>query len=316
VNKTVLIAIGGNSLIRPGQQGTIPEQFANARLTAVPIVDLVAEGYRIVLTHGNGPQVGAALLRSEAGLSQTYGLPLDICVAMTQGEIGYILQTSLLSALRSRGLTTPVTAIVTQVVVSKDDPAFAHPTKPVGPFYSRDAAERKRSELGWNIAEDADRGYRRVVASPAPCGIVELDTIHRSLDGGAIVIAAGGGGIPVIEEAGGYRGVEAVIDKDRVSSLLATKLKIPTLIISTEVEMVYINYRKPGQQALQHISLAQAKEYFAAGHFAEGSMRPKVQAAVDFLENGGEEVIITNPERLAEAMKGSKGTRITLKGIS
>jgi carbamate kinase len=313
MTKTLLIAVGGNSLIRAGQKGTIPEQFANARLTSAPIGDLAARGFRIVLTHGNGPQVGAQLLRSEAASPQTYSLPLDVCVAMTQGEIGYIMQTCVQSVLEEKKIAIPVTALVTQVLVKKDDPAFQKPTKPIGPFYSQAVAEKKQEELGWNIVEDAARGYRRVVPSPKPYDIIELDVIHDCVERGMIVICCGGGGIPVIDEDGGIKGVEAVIDKDRASSLLASRLKIPLFVISTEVEMVYLNYKKPDQKTLSRITVEETKEYMAGGHFAEGSMKPKIQAAIDFLENGGEEVIITNPEHLLEAVDGKTGTHIIRK---
>ncbi|MFI5252518.1 MAG: carbamate kinase [Bacteroidota bacterium] len=313
MTKTLLIAVGGNSLIRAGQKGTIPEQFANARLTAGPIGELAARGYRIVLTHGNGPQVGAQLLRSESGSPQTYTLPLDVCVAMTQGEIGYILQTCLQSVLKEKKISIPVTTMLTQVLVRKNDPAFEHPTKPIGPFYSHDAAERKRTELGWNIVEDAARGYRRVVPSPKPYDIIELDIIKECLDNNMIVIACGGGGIPVIAQEGSITGTEAVIDKDRASSLLASKLKIPLFIISTDVETIFLNYKKPDQIPLHKITIREAREHLEAGHFYEGSMKPKIEAAIDFLEHGGKEAIITNPEHLLEAIDGKTGTHIIRK---
>jgi carbamate kinase len=311
LEKSICIAVGGNSLIRAGQKGTIAEQIANARLTAERIADLAALGFRIVITHGNGPQVGSQLLRSEAGSSQTYTLPLDVCVAMTQGEIGYILQTSIQSALRERKLKIPVSGLITQVVVDKNDPAFQHPTKPIGPFYSKESAERKRAELGWNIVEDAARGYRRVVASPKPLSIVEQDIIAQSLSQNGIVIACGGGGIPVIAENGTVRGVEAVIDKDLVSSLLARVLGIRYFVISTEIEKVCINFRKPDQQTINWMDAATARRYCEAGHFAEGSMKPKIEAALEFIDAGGEEVIITNPEHLTAAIEGATGTHIS-----
>ncbi|MBA4312438.1 MAG: carbamate kinase [Chlorobiaceae bacterium] len=310
LKNSVLIAIGGNSLIRAGQKGTIPEQFANANITAQSVSDLAKRGYRLVVTHGNGPQVGAQLLRSEAGSHQTYTMPLDVCVAMTQGEIGYILQTSLQSILKSKNLQTSVAGLVTQVVVDKNDPAFLKPTKPIGPFYSREVAQQKKEELGWNIVEDAARGYRRVVPSPKPLDIVELDIIKECLERGIIVIAAGGGGIPVCFENGSIIGIEAVIDKDRASALLASRLGIERFIISTEVEQVYINFKKPNQKPLNSISLDEMKKYLEEGHFLEGSMKPKIEAAINFLEEGGMEVIITDPEHIVEAFDGKTGTRI------
>jgi carbamate kinase len=287
--------------------------MANARTTAERIADLAERGARIVVTHGNGPQVGSQLLRSEAGSSQTYTLPLDVCVAMTQGEIGYILQTSLQSVIRERRLSIPVAGLITQVLVDKHDPAFDLPTKPIGPFYSRETAEHKRTELGWNIVEDAARGYRRVVASPKPLRIIELDIIRDCLRNGIIVLACGGGGIPVIEEAGEIRGVEAVIDKDRASSLLAAELGLNKFVISTEVERAFINFRKPDQQAIDWMNPETARTYIAQQQFAEGSMKPKIEAALDFLAAGGEEVIITDPEHLRDAVDGSTGTHISVR---
>ncbi len=262
------------------------------------------------MTHGNGPQVGSQLLRSEAGSTQTYELPLDVCVAMTQGEIGYILQTSLQSLLQSTGLNQPVAGLVTQVLVDKNDPAFGNPTKPIGPFYSRETAERKKNELGWDIVEDAARGYRRVVPSPKPLDVIEKEIIKDCLEKGIIVIATGGGGIPVCVENGSVVGIEAVIDKDRASALLAKELKLEKFIISTEIEQVFLNFKKPGQKALDLITLEEARIYLGEGHFLEGSMKPKIDAAVDFLENGGHEVIITDPGHLVLAFDGKAGTRI------
>jgi carbamate kinase len=310
VEKCVLIAVGGNSLIRAGQRGTIAEQIENARLTAERIACIAARGYRLVITHGNGPQVGAQLLRSEAGSSQAYTLPLDVCVAMTQGEIGFTLQNSLEQALKKRGIKRSIVTMVTQVVVDKKDPAFRRPTKPIGPFYSRKVADRKRVELGWSIIEDAARGYRRVVASPVPKSIVELKAIRDCIDHNIVVIAVGGGGIPVVQERGRVRGIEAVIDKDRASALLASKLGIKHFIISTEVPQVYLSYRRPGQKALREMTLAEARQYLAEKQFTEGSMKPKIEAAIDFLKGGGRIVTITDPEHLVRAFDGKAGTRI------
>ena len=310
LKKSFLIAVGGNSLIRAGQKGTIPEQFANARLACAQIVDVVSRGYSLVLTHGNGPQVGSQLLRSELGSSQAYTLPLDVCVAMTQGEIGYILQTSMQSVLRERGNNTHVAALVTQVLVDRNDPAFGHPTKPIGPFYLEEIAQRKMEELGWSIIEDAARGYRRVVPSPKPLEIIELDIIRNCLGQGMVVIACGGGGIPVVAENNSIHGVEAVIDKDRASALLASQLGMERMAISTDVEQVFINFKKTEQQPIRSIDVRQAKQYMSDGQFLEGSMKPKIEAAINFLEAGGEEVIITNPEHLTSALDGVTGTHI------
>lgn len=310
LSRRVLVAIGGNSLIRSGQRGTIREQFENARLTAAQIAEIVALGYRVVITHGNGPQVGAQLLRSEAGLAQTYSQPLDVCVAATQGEIGYILQNSLHSELQKRRMDVPVATIVTRVKVDKSDPAFGSPNKPIGPFYHREDAEKKRDELGWNIIEDAARGYRRVVPSPTPVGIMEIDVIRKCVEQNIVVIAVGGGGIPVISENGDIRGIEAVIDKDRSSALLANELGFDLLIISTDVEFVYLNYKKPDQVAVKEMTVKNAEEYSIQGQFSDGSMRPKIEAAMDFIRRGGEEVIITDPSNLAQAVKSEFGTHI------
>jgi carbamate kinase len=310
VEKSVLIAVGGNSLIRAGQRGTIAEQSENARLTAERIAGIAAHGYMLVVTHGNGPQVGAQLLRSEAGSSQAYTLPLDVCVAMTQGEIGFTLQNSLEQTFKRHGIHRPIVTMVTQVVVDKNDPAFRRPTKPIGPFYSRKVAERKRVELGWSIIEDAARGYRRVVASPIPKDIVELKAIRDCIDHNIVVIAVGGGGIPVVLEHGRVRGIEAVIDKDRASALLASKLGIKHFMISTEVPQVYLNFKRPGQKALQEMTLAEARLYLTEKQFTEGSMKPKIEAAIEFLKSGGKLVTITDPDHLVRAFEGKAGTRI------
>ncbi len=308
-SKTALLAIGGNSLIRAGQRGTIEEQFKNARMTAEYVAELIKMGFNLVITHGNGPQVGAQLIRSELGSSQVYSMPLDVCVASTQGEIGYILQSSIQKSLREKGIKNPVLTVITQVVVSEDDPAFKKPTKPVGPFYTREEAEQKK-KLGWEIIEDAGRGYRRVVPSPKPIDIVEKEAIKECLNNGIIVIAVGGGGIPVIKKDGEYIGVEAVIDKDRASAVLAKYLEVDYFIISTDSDKVYLNYKKPNQKALDVITVDEAKKFYEEGHFPPGSMGPKIEAVIDFIENGGKCAIITSPENLTEAVNGKAGTRI------
>jgi carbamate kinase len=310
MSKTALIAVGGNSLIRAGEKGTIEEQLANTRRTAEAIVGLVRLGYRLVITHGNGPQVGAQLLRSERASDLVYGQTLDVCGAASQGEIGYLLQQSLRNELARAGLDVPVVSVVTQTVVAADDPAMQHPTKPIGPFYSRADAEEKQRALGWSIVEDAARGYRRVVPSPEPIEILELDVIHDLVKQGVLVISTGGGGIPVIREHGSIRGVEAVIDKDRASSLLASKLRVDVFAISTDTDFVYLNYRKPNQTPLRTLTADQLSTHYDAGHFPPGNMGPKVESVLRYLAGGGKEAVITSFEHLAAAVMGKAGTRV------
>jgi carbamate kinase len=310
MDRTLLIAVGGNSLIRPDQQGTIAEQFANAQLTCDRIAAIAARGYRLIITHGNGPQVGSQLLRSEAATDRAYSLPLDVCVAMTQGEIGYVLQNSLRAALDARNLRIPVATLVTTVLIDKHDPALHHPTKPIGPFYTKEAALRKQSSDGWDVMEEPSRGFRRVVASPKPICVAELEILRNCLENDAVIIAAGGGGIPIVRENGSPHGIEAVIDKDLVSSLIAKQLHVERLIISTDVECVYLNYNKPTQKPILKMNVAMAKLYLEEGHFAEGSMKPKIEGAIDYLASGGIEVIITNPEHLVDALDGAAGTHL------
>lgn len=307
---TALIAVGGNSLIRAGEKGTVAEQLVNTRRTADAVVQIIRAGYRVVLTHGNGPQVGAALLRSERAADQVYSHPLDVCDASTQGEIGYLLQQSLVNALADAGMRTPVAAVLTQVVVSGDDPAMREPSKPIGPFYSRAEAEARHRQFGWTVVEDAARGWRRVVPSPEPLEIVEEPSIRALIDAGALVIAAGGGGIPVVRAGRGFRGIEAVIDKDRASALLASRLQVEIFIISTDADRVYVNYRKPDQRPLDRTTADEIERYYREGQFPPGNMGPKVESALRFLRAGGREVIITSYERLFDAVRGQAGTHI------
>lgn len=316
MSKALLIAIGGNSLIRAGQRGTISEQMENAAVTCKHIAELILRNFNVVVTHGNGPQVGAQLIRSELASTQVYPLPLDSCDATTQGEIGYILQNNLRSSLHNLKINKPIITIVTQVVVSKDDPAFKNPTKPIGPFYSKEIAEQRARELGWKIVEDAARGYRRVVPSPKPLDVVEIDAIEQCVNLDMVVIAAGGGGIPVIKENGKYIGIEAVIDKDRASALLARELHLERFVISTDTDRVYLNYKKPSHYPLEYLSLNEIIKHYKEGHFPAGNMGPKIEAAIDFLSNGGKEVIITNPENIVEAICGNAGTHIVPDGRS
>lgn len=307
---SALIAIGGNSLIRAGEKGSVAEQTANARRVSKAIAGLLLQDFRVVVTHGNGPQVGAALLRSERAAGQVYEQGLDVCVATTQGEIGYLLQQALEHEIREAGLPHQVATILTRVVVDQDDPAFANPTKPVGPFFSRPAAEEKTRLLGWVMVEDAARGYRRVVASPVPLEIVEEELIRRILDRDILAIAVGGGGIPVVRRDGELRGVDAVIDKDRASVLLALRLPVDLLVFCTAADYVYLNFRKPEQRALIRAGVSEIRGYFESGHFLPGSMGPKMEAAMRFLEGGGKRVIVTSEDHLVEAVSGACGTHI------
>jgi len=313
--RLAVISVGGNSLIRDGQVGTLPEQFENARGMSKEIAKVIAGGRKVVITHGNGPQAGNLLLRSD--LAKRHGgmpaIPLDICDADTQGAIGYMLQQGLRNELDKLGIETPVVSVVTQVLVDQNDPAFHNPTKPIGPFFNKEKAEHYRSQEGWDIVEDSKRGYRRVVPSPKPIQIIELDSIKALLELGSIVIAAGGGGIPVVrDDKGSLRGVEAVVDKDFSSSLLASALQAYSLLISTSVEKVALNYKKPNQKDLDHVSLNEARIYLEEGHFAPGSMKPKVEAIIEYLEKGGEEAIITSPSALIRSLAHQAGTRFTV----
>jgi carbamate kinase len=308
--KSLLIAVGGNSLIRAGEKGTIQEQLANARLTAAAIVNLIRAGYHIVITHGNGPQVGAALLRSERAASQVPEQPLDVCDAVSQGEIGYLLQQCLRNELYASGLDTPVVTLLTQSIVSAQDPAMTRPSKPIGPFYSRMDAEERKRLFGWDIVEDAARGYRRIVPSPDPTEIVELPVIRDLVEHGVLVIAAGGGGIPVTSTHGALRGVEAVIDKDRASALLASQLRVDVFVISTDTDYVYLDYKKPAQRPLNRVSASELQKHFDAGQFPPGNMGPKVESVLRFLRAGGKEAIITSYEYLERALKGDAGSHI------
>jgi carbamate kinase len=310
MKKTILIAVGGNSLIRAGEKGTVTEQRANARRTAAQIVGLIRAGYRLVITHGNGPQVGAALLRSERAASQVPGQPLDVCDASTQGEIGYLLEQSLMNELAAAGLNVPVVTVLTQTVVSPDDPAMQHPTKPVGPFYSRADAEERQRLYGWQIVEDAARGYRRIVASPEPLEIVELPVIRDLVEDNVLVIACGGGGIPVVRSADTLTGVEAVIDKDRASAVLAAQLHTDLFVISTDTDYVYLDYKKPSQRPLTYVTVSELERHAQGGHFPPGNMGPKIESVIRFLSRGGREAIITSCENLCPAVAGLAGTHV------
>lgn len=306
----MLIAVGGNSLIRAGEKGTVAEQMGNARRTAAAIVEVIRLGYRLVVTHGNGPQVGAALLRSERAADQVPGQTLDVCGASTQGEIGYLLTQALNAELAAAGLHVPVASVVTQTLVASDDPAMQHPTKPIGPFYSRADAEERKRVFGWQIVEDAARGYRRVVPSPEPVEIVEWEVIRDLVNDGVLVVACGGGGIPVVRGGDGVQGAEAVIDKDRASALLASRLAVDVFTISTDTDYVYLDYKKPTQRPLTLLDSDELEQYYRAGHFPPGNMGPKVESVLRFLKHGGQQAIITSYEHVCEAVNGTAGTRV------
>ena len=308
---TAVVAIGGNSLIADPKHQTVPDQFAATRETARHLVAMVAAGWNIVVTHGNGPQVGFILLRSELSAHVLHTVPLDSCGADTQGALGYMIQQCLQNELRYSGIARQAVTVVTQTLVDRADPAFSNPSKPIGSFYDEAKAREYMQTRQWAMVEDAGRGWRRVVPSPLPRAIVEVDVIQRLIADGFIVIAVGGGGIPVVrDEQGNLHGVEAVIDKDHASSLLASSINAELLLISTAVEQVTINYKKPNQQALTHLSVADANRYLAEGQFPAGSMGPKIEAALHFIERGGKEALITNPENIARALAGETGTRV------
>jgi len=307
----VVLAIGGNSLIKSSKKMTVLDQYRSAGETSHHIAHLVRQGYRIVITHGNGPQVGFILLRSEAAKGVIHQVPLESCVADTQGAIGYQIAQTLQNELRRKKVARKVAAVVTQVLVSRADPAFRHPTKPIGPFYSKKDADMHHRTDGWAMKEDAGRGWRRVVASPRPREIIEEPVIKDLVDSGVVVIAVGGGGIPVYRDRkGALHGCAAVIDKDIASCLLACHLKADIFMISTGVKQVMLNYGKPDQKALSRITATEARTYLEQGHFAAGSMKPKIEAALEYLDHRGGHVIITRPEDIEKAMKGKTGTHI------
>jgi carbamate kinase len=308
--KLVLVAVGGNALIRSGQKGTAEEQFVNAMETATGVVQLLAAGHRVVLTHGNGPQVGAMLIRSEEASAHVYRMPYDTCVAATQGEIGYVLQYALWQMLQKMHLRVPVVSLVTQVLVDKNDPAFQHPTKPIGPFYQREEADRFARDLGWVMTEIPGKGFRRVVPSPLPQEIVELEAIRACVERGLLVIAGGGGGVPVFNDHDISKGAEAVIDKDLTSAILASRLGADVFAIATGEDRVFIDYGKPTQRPLDSLTDEECRRYMAEGQFPEGSMGPKIAAALAYLERRGREVVITDIAHLLSAVEGNAGTHI------
>jgi carbamate kinase len=306
-----VLAIGGNSLIKDKSHISLFWQYEAVKETVQYIADLVAEGLKIVITHGNGPQVGFIYRRGELSRHELPLIPLDICGADTQGAIGYMIQKALLNEFRRRGIAMKVNTVVTQMVVDRNDPSFEQATKPIGSFMTAEEALANKREFGWQIMEDAGRGFRRVVPSPFPREIIELDAIRALVERGHIVVAAGGGGVPVIRnEQGDLEGVEAVIDKDLASSLLARNLGATAFIVSTSVDAAYLNFGKENQKAIIRATLSEAKQYLAEGHFKAGSMKPKIEAMIQFLEGGGKKGIITSPENLLKSFKGECGTTI------
>ena len=312
--KTALVAIGGNSLITDKNRPDIPHQWDAVRETCRHLADMIEDGWRLVITHGNGPQVGFILRRNELAASQVHTTPLDLIVADTQGSIGYMLQQGLKNELHSRGIRRKVVSIITQALVNKFDPAFQSPTKPIGSFMTEETA-RLFEQQGWKVVEDAGRGWRRVVASPEPLRIMEEETIQDLIAADNIVIAAGGGGIPVIHNHKGelreMQGVPAVIDKDRASSLLAQQIKVDLFLISTGIEQVALNFNTPQQVNLDQVSAKSLSQYMQDGHFAPGSMKPKIEAVLNFVYGTGNPALITNPPNIARALKKETGTLIT-----
>lgn len=313
MTKLAVVAIGGNSLITDPEHQSVEDQYLAAAETDHHIARLVAEGWNVLITHGNGPQIGFILRRSDLARHELHEVPLDVCGADTQGAIGYLLQQNLINDFEQMEIDKGVVTVVTQVEVDPADPAFERPSKPIGSFLTEEEAIEKRDLEGWDIAEDANRGWRRVVASPRPVRIVEIDAIRTLIDAGVVVIAVGGGGLPVVaDEMGALHGVPAVIDKDWASALIATEIDAGLLLISTAVEKVALNFGTDEEEWISELTLEEAKARLAEGvHFLPGSMAPKIEAVISFLEAGGKEAIITNPENIEKAMSGVTGTRIT-----
>jgi len=311
--KVAVVAIGGNSLIKDKKNITVQSQYKAAKETTVHIADMIDSGWTVAIGHGNGPQVGFILRRSEIAhkVEGMHEVPLDVCGSDSQGAIGYALQQNLQNVLRKRGKNIPVATVVTQVRVDAEDDAFIHPTKPIGTFMEEDEAMQRKENMGWNVVEDAGRGWRRVVASPIPKEVMELASVKQLINAGHIVITVGGGGIPVVMENGYLSGVAAVIDKDFASSLLAQEIKADLFLISTAVEKVALNFGKSNEKLIDRMTVSEAKDYLDEGtHFAKGSMEPKIKAIIWFLENGGKQALITNPENIGRALKSETGTWI------
>ncbi|OQA92826.1 MAG: Carbamate kinase 1 [Elusimicrobia bacterium ADurb.Bin231] len=309
--KVAVVAVGGNSLIHDSKHQTVHDQYLAASETMKHIAEMIVKGWDVIITHGNGPQVGFVLARSEYSRGILHEIPLDSCGADTQGAIGYNFQMALGNEFKRRNIKKSAVTVVTQVLVDKNDPSFKKPSKPIGQFYSYEEAQIRKEKDGWDIMEDAGRGWRRVVASPDPKEIIELSAIKTLIDAGVVVVGVGGGGIPVIrDEKGDLKGTSAVIDKDLASSLLATLINADLLLISTAVEKVCLNFGKPDQKSLDRITVAEAKKYIKDGHFKPGSMLPKINAIVKFLEKGGKQALITDPAHIPQALDGKTGTWI------
>jgi len=311
-DETIVVALGGNAILQPGQRGTVQEQLENVNVACEHLVKIIASGkYGIVIAHGNGPQVGNVLLQNEMTSSLVPPMPLDVCVAVTQGTMGYMIQQTLANHLRAAGLQHNITTIITQVIVDEDDPAFKNPTKPVGPFYNSVEAQKLRHDRGWVIIEDSDRGYRRVVPSPKALAIQETRIIKHMLADSEIVIAVGGGGIPVVREEGrNLRGIEAVIDKDLAAARLADDINAAVLMILTDVEQVMLNYGSVDEVGIERMTVAEAEHYLEEGQFGQGSMQPKVEAGISFIKAGGGKAIITALNKVSEALAEKAGTII------
>ncbi len=310
MKKIAVVAIGGNSLITDKKKTSMYDQMEAVKETCRHLADMVELGWTLVITHGNGPQVGFGLRRCEKSVDELPMVPLEGIGAETQGNIGYMIQQCLLNELHHRGLHKETATVVTQVEVDPKDAAFQKPSKPIGSFMDKEEALKHQAEDGWVVVEDAGRGWRRVVPSPLPVDIVEKDTIKAMVEQGRLVVSVGGGGIPVVKNEEGYKGIAAVIDKDYASALLANFLDADLFLISTAVPQVALNFGKPNQENLGKITFAQAKEYYNDGHFADGSMGPKINAVIGFMDKGGKEALITSPEKIAEALAGKTGTRI------
>jgi carbamate kinase len=312
VPTSILVAFGGNAILKERQRGTAEEQFANLEVALEYVADLVQGGHRVIITHGNGPQVGVLMRQGEAASQHVPEMPLDVLVAKTQGQIGYMIQHTLINIFRARQIKRNVVSVVTQVVVDASDPAFSDPRKRVGRFYTAEEAEAMMvADPDLVMKEDAGRGWRRVVPSPEPIDVLEVDFVKEAYSRGDVVIACGGGGIPVMFRGGRYRGVEAVVDKDRASAVLGARCGVEVFLILTDVEQVYLNYKEPEQTGIDYMSIEEAMDHLRAGEFSEGSMRPKIEAAIEFLGMGGDKVVITSLEKVRDALDGRTGTHMS-----